>query len=166
MSSAVAIEYHHLHDMASASPIAVAFRLPLRRPLILLAEVAWRWTFAVAAGALAIGLAVEYFDSLHVNTLDRLLLSTGQPVLIAQAIRRIFAGSVPQFVGASLIAALGLAIAWIVLSSIGRLAVLRAIFEELEWEPNSERPFRAILFLNFLRAALVLATKVGAVVRF
>lgn len=145
------------------SPIAIGFRLLFRRPLIPLAEIAWRWTFAAAAWILGIAFLFEYFGSLPVTKADQFLLDTGQPFLIAQAIRRIFHGSSVRFVEGAILLGLGLAVAWIVLASLGRLAVLRAIFEEFEWDAEAKKPLSTLFFLNFLRAAVLLAAKVAAI---
>lgn len=148
--------------MNPISATTVGFRMLFRRPLVPLAEIAWRWTFAAAAWLLAIAFVLAYLNSLPVTTLDRMLLYTGQPLLIAQAIRRIFHGSSVRFVEAAILVGLGLTIAWIVLASLGRLAVQRSIFEEFECEDRTGRPLRALFFLNFLRAAAFLAAKVAA----
>ncbi len=149
--------------MNSLSPTTIGFRLLFRRPLIPLAEIAWRWTFAAAAWLLGIAFFFEYFGSLPVTRADRFLLDTGQPFLIAQAIRRIFHGSSVRFVEAAILLGVGLGIAWIILASLGRLAVLRAMFEEFECATEAKRPLRALFFLNFLRAAVFLAAKVAAI---
>lgn len=149
-------------ELNSTSPTTVGFRLLFRRPLIPLAEVAWRWIFAAAAWVLGIAFVFEYFGSLPVTRADRFLLSTGQPFLIAQAIRRIFHGSSVRFVEAGILLGLGLAIAWIGLASFGRLAVLHSMFEEFEWDTQANHPVRTLFFLNFLRAATLLAAKVAA----
>ena len=145
------------------SATTVGFRLLFRRPLIPIAEIAWRWTFAATAWLLGIAFIFAYFGSLPVTRADRFLLSTGQPFLIAQAIRRIFHGSSLRFVEAGILLGFGLAIAWIVLASLGRLAVLRSMFEEFEFKVEAKSRLRAILFLNFLRVAVLLAAKVAAI---
>ena len=149
--------------MNPLSSSAVGFRLLFRRPLIPLAEIAWRWTFAAAAWVLAITFLLVYFDSLPVHTLDRLLLYTGQPSLVAQAIRRIFSGSSARFVAAGILLGLGLGIAWIVLASLGRMAILRSILEQFDWRAKPQGPRSTLFFLNFLRAAALLAAKVAAI---
>lgn len=149
--------------MNPISATTVGFRLLFRRPLIPLAEIAWRWTFAAAAWILGIAFVLEYFVSLPVTRADRFLLNTGQPFLIAQAIRRIFHGSSARLIEAGILLGLGLAIGWIVLASLGRLAVLRSMFEEFERDASPNRPVRALFFLNFLRAATLLAAKVAAI---
>jgi len=61
-----------------------------------LAEVAWRWSFGAAAFVL-IGLGVlEFLDSLPVSPTDMLMLRTGHPLLIAQAIAHIFRETAPR----------------------------------------------------------------------
>lgn len=149
--------------MSAISASAVGFRVLFRRPLIAIAEIAWRWTFAAAGWILGLLFLIEYFDSLPVTRLDRLLLYTGQPFLVARAIRRIFHGSSFRFIEAAIILGLGLTIAWIVLASLGRVAVLRSVCEELELPANSPRALRSLLSLNFLRAGVVLATKIAAI---
>lgn len=148
--------------MNAISATTVGFRRLFRRPLIPLAEIAWRWTFAAAAWILGIASLFEYFGSLPVARADRFLLDTGQPFLIAQAIRRIFHGSSPRLVEGAILLGLGLAIGWMVLASLGRLAVLRSMFEEFGEDAKAGSPVRALFFLNFLRAAVLLAAAVSA----
>ena len=149
--------------MTSTSATTVGFRLLFRRPLIAFAEIAWRWTFAAAVWLLGAALVFDYLDSLPVTTADRFLLGTGEPFLVEQAIRRIFHGSSVPLVEAGIVLGLALACAWIVLASLGRLAVLRAMSEEFGRKTEAKNPLRALFFLNFLRAAALLAAKVAAI---
>jgi len=151
--------------MNSFSPIGAGFRVVFRRPSITLAEIAWRWCFAAAAWILGGALIFEYLDSLPVGRAETFLLRTGQPFLVWRALRNVFTGSLLRFTEAVILIALGLTIAWIFLASIGRLVVVRAILNELGMrEPFSRSGVLGALFsLNFLRAALLLATKLSAV---
>ena len=149
--------------MTSISATTVGFRLLFRRPLVPFAEIAWRWTFAAAAWLLGAAFIFEYLDSLPVTTADRFLLGTGEPFLVEQAIRRILHGSSVRLVEAGILLGLALTCAWIVLASLGRLAVLRAMCEEFGRNPGARSPLRALFFLNFLRAAALLAAKVAAI---
>src|SRR5205823_12198198 len=79
--------------MASFSPTAEGFRILFRRPIIPLAEIAWRWSFAAAAWFLAAMFLLQYADTLPVKALDRLLLASQQPVLVGHGLHRIFEGS-------------------------------------------------------------------------
>lgn len=150
--------------MNSFSPIGAGFRLVFRRPAIALAEIAWRWTFAAVAWALGGALLFEYLDTLPVGRAESFLLSTGQPLLVWRALRNIFQGSLLRFTEAAIVTVLGLMFAWILLASVGRLIVVRAILSEPRMpDPSPRGGVLSTLFsLNFLRAALVLATKLSA----
>src|SRR5215470_19009819 len=149
--------------MARVSPTAEGFRVIFRRPIIPLAEIAWRWSFAATAWFLGISLLLEYASSLRVNAVDRLLLATQQPVLILQAIHRIFEGSGFRFIRAGVLLAISLAIAWVTLASVGRTVTVRSIITEVNSEMNPTGGMRSVLALNFFQLAVALAGVVGAI---
>ena len=150
--------------MNSFSPIAAGFRSIFRRPAIALAEIAWRWSFAAAAGVLGAMFLIEYLKSLPVSALDRLLLASNQPVFISRALHQIFEGSALRITEAGIVLFLGLALAWIVVGSLGRFAILDSLVEELQIGPA--RPLRAawasLAALNTLRFVLTLAAVIAA----
>jgi hypothetical protein len=149
----------------STSPTAEGFKLIFRRPVIALTEIAWRWSFAAAAWFLVLLFLIAYADSLPVNALDRLLLGTQQPVLILRAIQRIFHGSAFRFAEAGAVLSIALTLAWIGLASLGRAAILKALLEHFGLV--SDKPIRGVfsslLALNFLRAAITLASALCAI---
>ncbi len=148
--------------MSSFSPTAEGFRLIFRRPAIPFAEIAWRWTFATAAWLLGTFFLLEYMGSLPVTGLDRLLLGTQQPILVFRAIHRIFQGSAFRFTEAGIVLALGVAVAWIVLASLGRAATLAALLEEFGIASGPRRGMvSSLAALNFLRVAAALAAVVA-----
>jgi hypothetical protein len=150
--------------MSSFSPTAEGFRMIFRRPAIPLAEIAWRWTFATAAWLLGTFFLLEYMGSLPVTAADRLLLGTQQPVLISRALQRIFHGSAFRFTEAGMVALIALAVAWIVLASLGRAVTLAAVLEEFGIASGStRRTVRSLFALNFLRVAVFVAAKVGGI---
>lgn len=150
--------------MKSPSPIAAGVRLIFRRPSIPLAEAVWRWSLAATAWFLGGIFLIEYFGSLPVNGLDRFLLRTGQPILVVRAIRRIFEGSAVRFTISATLLAIGLIIAWIVLASVGRAAIVRVAAHELGVTVASKRrTIVPLLILNFLRAGVTLAAIVGII---
>ena len=152
--------------MKPPSPTAEGFRLIFQRPAIALAEIAWRWSFAVAFWFLVTILLVEYSDSLPVNVVDRLLIGTRQPALILRALQRILHGSALRFTTAAVVLAISMTIAWVVLASLGRAATLRAMTAELGITRSpTERlgTIASLLALNFLRAATTLAGFVAAI---
>jgi len=113
--------------MKQRSPTLEGFQTMFRLPSLGLAEIAWRWSFGLAA-AVAFAFAVrEYLSTLPVTAGEMLLLRTRQPVLMLQALARIFQGSAPRAVAAFLVLTLTLALAWIVLASLGRAASVKAV---------------------------------------
>ena len=151
--------------MSSASPTAQGFRLIFRRPTVSFAEIAWRWSFATAAIVLTSLFLFEYMESLAVRTLDRVMLGSGQPILIARAVHRIFQGSGLRFTQAAIILVLALTVAWMLLASFGRAATTNALVEEFGVDrPISRRSgLWSLISLNFLRAAVTLAAAVVCV---
>src|SRR3954467_187717 len=123
--------------MRSSSPTAEGFRLIFRRPAIPLAEIAWRWSFAAAFWFLSASFVLQYADSLPANRVDRLLLGTHQPALILRALHRIIHGSALRFTAGGIVVAIALVVTWIVVSSLGRAATLKAMMDALEITPSA-----------------------------
>jgi hypothetical protein len=110
--------------MTGWSPTFEGFRTVFRRPSLSLAEIIWRFSFG-ATTCVLFGLAtIAYLDTLPVTGGDLLLLKTGHPLLVAQAVAHIFHGSVLRFVVATVIMFSALAIFWILVASLGRAATL------------------------------------------
>jgi hypothetical protein len=149
--------------MSAFTPTGKGFRLIFRRLSIPFAEIAWRWSFALAVWFLCGAFLLEYANTLPVDAVDRLLLGTQQPALILRALQRIFHGSGLRFTESGILLAAVLALAWIVLTSLGRVATLKAIVEEFGLRDNSlfEKATVSLLALNFLRAAALLAAAVA-----
>jgi hypothetical protein len=161
--------------MKRRSPTLEGFQTMFRRPLLGLTEIAWRWSFGLAATAM-LGFTVrEYLATLPVTAGEMLLLRTRQSALIAQALARIVQGSAPRAAAALVVVTLALIVAWIVLASLGRAATLRTLLEYFrdsghaqvggsDTLPNSPvRGLTSLLALNSLRAATMLAAAVGVV---
>jgi len=169
--------------MAAWSPTIEGFRSIFRRPALPLAEVAWRWSFGAAAFVL-VGLGLlEYLDTLPVSPTDLLMLRTGHPVLVSNALSHIARGSGFRLVLSFVFLFSTLAIMWILVASIGRAATLDALIDyirkqartALQQAPGAtidttpsegvEAPsgwrLRSLAALHFLRAALALAACAG-----
>ena len=162
--------------MKQRSPTLEGFRAVFRQPAIPLAEIAWRWSFGVAAMFLAGASLLEYFDTLPVSVRDMLLLRSRQPILIARAISHIFHGSAFRFASASVILMAALTIGWSIIAAIGRAATVRAVLDYFsirnEDVPSSDRShvlerkqskLRSLVGLNLLRVVLTLATAIACV---
>jgi hypothetical protein len=155
--------------MAHVSPTLEGFRAACRRPSLTFAEISWRWTLGATAWALFLFSLFEYLNTLPVTKGDATLLSTRHPALIGRALAHIFHGSLNRAALTTLLGALALAFLWIVSTSLGRIAIVRALLDyfaerrDLDGSVSATRdsinprPFRALLGLNFLRVALALA---------
>lgn len=147
--------------MNHSSPLAAGFGLIFRRPSLPLAEIAWRWSFGAAAWFLGIMFFTEYAGSLPVTAVDQAMWHSGQPVLIERALHHILAGSGLRFTAGGILLGLCLSVAWIVLGSIGRAAIVRGAADELGVTTDTDKgSLRPLLLLNFLRAAVALAALV------
>lgn len=139
-----------------------------RRPALGLAEIAWRWSFGMAATALIGFCFLEYLDTLPVSRADMFLLRTRQPTLVSQALAHILRGSVPRLVLAMIVLATLLGVAWMVMASLGRAATMHEMFGYFRaqaWAVDSPAiktlHFGSLAGLNFLRVGAALAAGVG-----
>jgi len=168
--------------MSGISPTLEGFRAAFRRPSFALAEITWRWVVGATATALFFFGLFEYLNTLPVSRGETFLLRSRQPYLVAQAILHILRGSLSRAVMSALLAALLLAIIWMVAGSLGRIATVRAIIEyfrvarnvsaasggndRARVDPgtistNERNSLQPLLRLNFLRAAVALAAIFG-----
>ncbi len=151
--------------MRFPSPTAEGFRLIFRQPAIPLAEIAWSWSFAAGFWFLMAMFLVEYSNSLPVNTVDRLLIGSRQPALILRALHRILHGSALRFTTGSILLAISMTIAWIVLASLGRAATSKSMMEQLgitRLQDSQRQIISSLLALNWLRATTALAAIIAA----
>jgi hypothetical protein len=159
--------------MAQRSPTLEGFRVLFRRPSLTFAEVAWRWSFGAAGGLLLSALMVEYLDTLPVGPRDLLFLDSGQPTLVTRALNHIFRGSSLRLTLGALVVFSALAIAWTLVSAIGRSACLQAIIEYFydgreasfteSQQPAGRWQVGSLAGLNFLRLAAGLAAVIAGV---
>jgi|SRR5208282_4698055 len=153
--------------MPRVSPTAEGFRTAFRRPLLTLAEVAWRWTVGATATALFFFGLFEFLDTLPVTSGELFFLRTRNPYLVAQAIAHIFRGSSKRAMIAGMLATLLLGLLWIVTGAVGRIAAVRGLLEyfrrDVAGNAPTDRfsPLLALIRLNFLRGAVTLAAFFG-----
>jgi len=162
--------------MSRVSPTAEGFRAAFRRPLLTSAEIAWRWVVGATATVLFFFGFIEYLDTLPVTNADVLFLRTRQPFLVWQAVAHILRGSVRRALLSLMLAGLLLTLIWLVAASLGRLATVEAMIEYFRARFPAAGETRkpaitaagskndqifALLRLNFLRVALVVAAIVG-----
>jgi hypothetical protein len=147
--------------MATRSPTLDGFRLVFRTPSVLLAEIAWRWTFGAAALGLISFTIAQFLDTLPVSNGDLLFLRSGQPFLVSQALAHIFRGSTPRLVAATLVLTIALAVLWNLAASLGRKATLDSLLAQFAPERGIRTGIGSFVGLNFLRTALALAALLG-----
>jgi len=152
----------------SLSPTLEGFRAALRRPSLTFAEVMWRWVVGATAIALFFFGLFEYMGTLPVTNGELLFLRTRHPFLVAQAIAHIFRGSLGRAVISMMLAVVMMTMLWIVVASLGRMATLRALVDYFRKDDASgaasgarHAPMRALVRLNFLRAAVALSALLG-----
>lgn len=171
------------------SPTAEGFRAAFRRPSLTLAEIAWRWTAGATTAALFLFGLFEYLDTLPVTNGELLMLHTRNPYLVGEALARILRGSQGRVVIAALLAALMMVVLWIVAASVGRIATIRGLLDYFRRDEcrsvsagfaasagerdlassvstknaGDENVLAAVLRINFLRAAVALASALGFV---
>ena len=97
--------------MKPPSPTLEGFRTISRVPSLGFAEIAWRWSFAVAVGAFLIFGALQFLDTLPVTAGEIALLRTRQPALVARAISHIVRGSAPRALAAAIVIAFCIGVA-------------------------------------------------------
>lgn len=135
-----------------------------------MAEIAWRWSFGFAATLLLTFSIIEYLDSLPVTSRDALMIRTRQPALISRAISHILRGSSLRVIAAAVLLTIALSIVWILLSSLGRAATVKALLdhfrEDGDPQPAATFRLRSLIGLNFFRVAAMLAAGVGVVAAF
>jgi len=165
--------------MPTVSPTLEGFRATFRRPSFTLGEIVWRWSVGASAIALFFFGLFEYLNTLPVSRMELLFLRTRQPYLVSQALARILRGSLSRVVMSALVAALLLALFWIIAGSLARIATVRALLEYFQadfarragrtelipadGERTSRSPFRSLADLNFLRVSVAIGAAVGLI---
>jgi len=140
--------------MPARTPFRDGFAALAHEPLLLAAELTWRWCFGLAAWLLSLVAIGMFLDSLEVSAFDAVLLRSFQPQLRDAALHHIFRGSLARFLLLQAILLFGVTLLWSLAATAGRAATLRrlvAMFssddepEELEWR------FAPIFLLQLLR---------------
>src|SRR5437773_2388246 len=157
------------HDMTPRSHTLNGLQMVLHRPSLVLAEIAWRWTFGIAVVVLLTFSTVEFLDTLPVGRGEFLLFRSGRTLLILKAIQHILRGSLPRAAALTFLLAVMLSLAWIALASVGRATTLDALLQYfrqrgiLNLPTRSTVPMlRSLAGLNFLRVAMTAAAALAS----
>jgi hypothetical protein len=143
--------------MSQLSPTLEGFRAAFRRPLVTIAEIAWRWTVGgIACGALLFAI-VEYLDSLPLTKADAAFLRSKRPLLVERALAHVLHGSLNRAALAAVLAALMFSILWVLAASLGRLATVRALLNYFHDNFAFGNSFEAVQQLSPLRSLIALS---------
>ena len=137
------------------SPFQEGFVALREEPLLLPAELTWRWSFALAAWLLALAAAALFLDSVKVSALDRFLLGTLRPALEWSALSHVFHGALLRAVWIKFIVLAGLTLLWAFAAAVGRAASLRNLVALVGGEDRDEDAgwqFRPMFQLHLVRA--------------
>ena len=130
--------------MSRSHAVRAGFSAIFRDPLVYLTELAWRWTYGIAAILLVVYGLLLFLKSLPVSDRDLFELSGIIPGLYVDALAHIFKGSGPKMVRLGLMLSFGLGSLWFLAASLGRTATLTALLQK-------QARLRPILRLHFLR---------------
>jgi len=145
------------------------FRVMFQRPIVGIAEIAWRWSFGFAVAFLVAISFLEFLDTLPVSNAEILLFRSRQPFLIAQAISHILRGTALRVVLAGVALSMAAALAWVVLGTFGRAATLNAVVYRVRsarasgWVELPRTRLRTLFGLNLLRVGTIFAATIGCV---
>jgi len=140
---------------SASSPFQEGFAVLRDEPLLLPAELMWRWCFALAAWLLALAATTLFLDSLNVSALDRFLLGTAQPILARTALNHIFRGALLRVAWIKFNSLAGLIVMWSLAAALGRAASLRrlvALLGDTDRDEASAWQFLPMFQLHLLRA--------------
>ncbi len=134
------------------APLRDGWRVFMRAPASVLAEIAWRWTFGIALWAVLYYSFREYFATVEISRAEYALLRSLQPMTWLAITARVMVALITglRVVGPVVIPALS--ILWIALATIGRAATIRALSEA---EPRTN--WFSTAGLHVFRVALVFA---------
>ncbi len=137
------------------SPFQEGLAALREEPLLLVAELAWRWCFALAAWLTALFAAAMFLDSLPVSSLDRFLLGTLNPALESSALSHILHGALLRYLWIKIIVLAGLTLLWAFAAAVGRAASLRNLVALAGGDDRDEDAgwqLRPMFQLHLLRA--------------
>lgn len=144
--------------------IRAGFRAVVRRPALVLGEVAWRWAFGAAAWTLVIFAIRRILAHVDITQAELLLARRSDVFLIADAGAHIVVQVLPQLARECLVLAPAIAVLWIAAATLGRAITLQSLCST-DVIPGASEPgdlhFGPLLALNFIRAVFTLATLIA-----
>ena len=141
--------------MPHPNPGRAGFDLVVRRPALVFAEIAWRWSFGLASLALLGMTCILFLSSIRVGDSDMQLARSGSPWILADVVARLLSANSAPLLRALAVLVPGMAILWTIAASVGRLITVPPLLTPRPDKPSAAFP--ALLAISFLRTALALA---------
>jgi hypothetical protein len=155
-------------EHSSHSPFRDGFAALVHEPVLLPAELVWRWCFGFSALGLGILSIALFLDSIKLSRADEFLIRTWQPGLISSALSHSFRGSLNRFVLEQAVLVLGVMLLWALAATAGRSATLRRLVDMFSADDEAQPldwNFASILVLQLLRvmwSLIAVAVAIGS----
>jgi hypothetical protein len=129
------------------NPITQGLRAVMRDPAIYMVEILWRWSFAILACLLVVGVALTLLGPLHVGPVWDNAWRSRDPQRMSQVLLGVvLILGVKVIITAAIAVPLAIALLWGILSALGRFVTVKRLRAGL-----TSLRFRTILALQLLR---------------
>ncbi len=129
------------------NPITQGLRAVMRDPAIFLVEILWRWSFAILACLLVVGVGLMLLGPLHVGPVWDNAWRSRDPQRMSQVVLGVvLILGVKVIITAAIAVPLAIALLWGILSALGRFVTVKRLRSGL-----TSLRFRTILALQLLR---------------
>lgn len=140
---------------------AQGFTVIRNNPGLIITELAWRWSFGVAATGVLLAVSRQVRDAFALSAADELVLGSGDVQQKAEALARAMAGALPYMVRAAAIAIPAIAVLWIAAATLGRTAVTRGVLRASGTPAISRSRWWVMAGLHAARVFVLLILVIG-----
>ena len=148
--------------MRQSSDIGVGFKVVRREPAVLIADLAFRWSFGVGAMGLFLLTSRRVKDALVLGSAEQMQLASGDLMAASQALARTLYNSLPYLAQALVIFLPVAALLWTVATAAGRAVTTRLILARIQpWTPTAKVRWGAMLAVTFARVIVALLLLIG-----
>jgi len=113
--------------MAAEDPTRRSLALVLASPMLIVAELAWRWAYAAGAIGIVLYYSSIVRDAISLSAADQSALLSGDLLQLISTGTRVLAGALPFFVQAAVSALPKIALLWLFCATLGRAPIVHHI---------------------------------------
>lgn len=130
----------------------------LRNPALIVAELAWRWAFAMGAIGILLSYSSILRDAISLSAAEQNALFSGNPVTMVAVGSSVLIGAMPYLIRVLVGAAPKIALLWWLCATVGRAPILRhAMFATMRKPAASGRKLVAgMAVVHFVRVIVLL----------